>query len=644
MATITANAGAAGTWDASTTTTWVGGVAPTAADDVVVPAGTTSITIATGAVCRSVDFNGCAGTVTQSGDLNVGDSGAPAGAIAFRGSSTAGFTWSPSGTRTITFKSTNATSQTIYMGNKMNFQAVTINGSGSNYVAGDSWTLSSSLTRAAGNIDFTTNTTTVTFTSVTGSTPSFSTMTGANKFHALTLSPATPSQTRGATLGGDIEIANNFTVSSGTNPINRYLISSTVIGTQRTITCNGTVSVDNADFKDIIGTTTSGTGTTWDMSGATHYTGNCGGNRMYKDVAGTVTEITPTSSAFTAATNQTCSTNTSFTWSTASWTSHIPLPQDTALITGAFASTMKTITMDQPRVGAMDFSGATGSSFLTLTVSTGISIFGSVTLLSGMTNTANGNVWTFEGRNAMTLTTNGVTLNVITVNCNGSSLTLGSNLTTNATRLFTLTAPSTFDTSSYSMSVGQFTAGGNSTLTLGATTHYLTGTGTIFTLSSTGTVSVTGSTIQVTDTSNTSVTVNLASKTIGSLWFNRGASTGAITIASAGACGVNEIKDTGTVAHTITFPNVTMTLSTWSISGNSGQLITLARTGVSGTFTVSKSSGTVSADYLSISNSTATGGASWYAGANSTNGGGNTGWTFSAPPAGGNSTNFFLFA
>lgn len=56
--------------------------------------------------------------------------------------------------------------------------------------------------------------------------------------------------------------------------------------------------------------------------------------------------------------------------------------------------------------------------------------------------------------------------------------------------------------------------------------------------------------------------------------------------------------------------------------------------------TLTKPSGVVSNDYLSIQDSTATGGAQWYAGANSTNVSGNTGWIFTVPPT--NLGNFFL--
>ena len=51
----------------------------------------------------------------------------------------------------------------------------------------------------------------------------------------------------------------------------------------------------------------------------------------------------------------------------------------------------------------------------------------------------------------------------------------------------------------------------------------------------------------------------------------------------------------------------------------------------SGSGSVSKASGIVACDYLSITSLPASGGASWYAGANSIDNGGNTGWVFSAP-------------
>jgi hypothetical protein len=78
----------------------------------------------------------------------------------------------------------------------------------------------------------------------------------------------------------------------------------------------------------------------------------------------------------------------------------------------------------------------------------------------------------------------------------------------------------------------------------------------------------------------------------------------------------------------------TQTVTNFNVSGTAGNLVTLNSTSPGTQFTLSKASGTVSLDYLSIQDSNATGGAAWYAGTNSTNVSNNTGWIFTAPPAG----------
>jgi hypothetical protein len=77
---------------------------------------------------------------------------------------------------------------------------------------------------------------------------------------------------------------------------------------------------------------------------------------------------------------------------------------------------------------------------------------------------------------------------------------------------------------------------------------------------------------------------------------------------------------------------------TFGVAGTSGNLVTLFGDNPGTQFTLSKASGTVSTDYLSLQDSNATGGAEWYAGTHSTNVSNNTGWTFTAPPAPGGQT------
>jgi hypothetical protein len=81
----------------------------------------------------------------------------------------------------------------------------------------------------------------------------------------------------------------------------------------------------------------------------------------------------------------------------------------------------------------------------------------------------------------------------------------------------------------------------------------------------------------------------------------------------------------------------TQTITNWNISGtSSSNLVTITSTAAGTAATLSKSSGTVSANYLSLKDSTATGGATWIA-YNSVNVSGNTNWSFLA-----SSGNFFL--
>lgn len=108
------------------------------------------------------------------------------------------------------------------------------------------------------------------------------------------------------------------------------------------------------------------------------------------------------------------------------------------------------------------------------------------------------------------------------------------------------------------------------------------------------------------------------------VWFNNNG-TGAFEIGDTGTVGTLTVD---TPPHTITVTaGKTITLSTWAISGTSGNLMTLQSSSAGSAFTLSDSSGTNTCDYCSIKDSTATGGATWNA-TNSTNVSGNTGWNF----------------
>jgi FlaG/FlaF family flagellin (archaellin) len=81
-------------------------------------------------------------------------------------------------------------------------------------------------------------------------------------------------------------------------------------------------------------------------------------------------------------------------------------------------------------------------------------------------------------------------------------------------------------------------------------------------------------------------------------------------------------------------------VSNFGLSGTVGNLITISSEAAGFQFTLSKASGTVNAQYLSIQDSIATGGATWNALTSNGNvdAGNNTGWIFGSAATG----NMFL--
>lgn len=117
---------------------------------------------------------------------------------------------------------------------------------------------------------------------------------------------------------------------------------------------------------------------------------------------------------------------------------------------------------------------------------------------------------------------------------------------------------------------------------------------------------------------------------------------GAGDLTVTGSNTFSNITNTVQPASVLFTAGTTSTFTNFNLSGTSGNLITIGSV-TAASHTLSKASGTVSSDFLSISRSTATGGAGWYAGANSTDGGNNSGWIFTAPPGATATGNFLVF-
>jgi hypothetical protein len=281
-------------------------------------------------------------------------------------------------------------------------------------------------------------------------------------------------------------------------------------------------------------------------------------------------------------------------------------------------------------------SGATYRNLTFLNAFTGtlsnvaMSLFGDLTIGSGMTLAAGANAVSFISTSATTrnITTNGKTFNFpVTFNGSGGRWLLVDDFTMGSARTLTHTN-GMIDLNGKTLTVGTAytTAAGTKNLTFnGGTLVCPNASATAFNNAAPTNFTTTAGTGtgKISMTAATAKTFVGGARTYNCTLSNDGA--GALTISGSNTF---TTLANGVQPTTFTFTSgTTTTLTNWNISGTSGNLVTIGSTAASA-HTLSKASGTVSADYLTISFSTATGGATWNAGANSTDGGNNTGWVF----------------
>lgn len=271
-------------------------------------------------------------------------------------------------------------------------------------------------------------------------------------------------------------------------------------------------------------------------------------------------------------------------------------------------------------------------------------VYGNYKIVSGITWSANANAINFKASSGtQKLTTGGVTIDqAMAQNNAGATLQLQDNVTLGSTRTFTL-AGGTLDMAGKTLSASTFAVSGTTTraitfnggtITLSgvtATTWNATGSG--FTSSAgtgTGLITMTGSTAKtfVGNGYNYAATLNQGG-------------AGALTIADSNTFYDITSSYTATAAATITLTSgTTQTVTQFTASGTSGNLLTLNSTTPGSAATLSDSSGTNAVTYTSLTDSTATGGATWtaYLTSNNVDGGGNTGWAFNTPVTASNSS------
>lgn len=261
-----------------------------------------------------------------------------------------------------------------------------------------------------------------------------------------------------------------------------------------------------------------------------------------------------------------------------------------------------------------------------------INVYGNLSIISTTQLGVVGNViqTRLSATTAKTVTTNGGIIRDLRFDGVGGSWALQDAVTvTGASTLIAGTLDlngKTFTATSLTTATGTKNItfnGGTIVLTASTTTTFNNAQPTNFTTTAgtgTGTISMTAATAKTFVGGDSTYNCTL----------NQGGA-GALTI--TGTNTFNNITNTVQPASVLFTAGTTTTFNNFNLSGTVGNLITIGSV-TAASHTLSKSSGTVSSNYLSISRSTTTGGATWYAGANSTDGGNNTGWLFSNAPGG----------
>ena len=307
-------------------------------------------------------------------------------------------------------------------------------------------------------------------------------------------------------------------------------------------------------------------------------------------------------------------------------------------------ATAFTVTMaNSPRV-CNDFLASGLDGLMTLAGSgIGLTVSGSLTFqATNFTRSYTGATTFNSTTTGKTITPNSASFAQVSFNGVGGGWSLGSAL--NCTTLILLNG--TFNLAGYTatLSTRLTTATGTKNLTfnggtlvcsLNSTTAFNNAVPTGFTTTAgtgTGVISLTASTAKTFVGGGSTFNCTL----------NQGGA-GALTITGSNTfSNITNTRKSVSAASILFTAGTTSTFTDWNASGESTRLLTIGSV-TAASHTLSKASGTVSSDFLSISQSTATGGASWYAGANSTDGGNNSGWIFTAPPAPTATGNFLVF-
>jgi hypothetical protein len=304
----------------------------------------------------------------------------------------------------------------------------------------------------------------------------------------------------------------------------------------------------------------------------------------------------------------------------------------------SFSTSGQVVTLDvSSECSDMNWTGAVNSPTLDFG-SSNLYIYGNATFISAMNAIGTSTYMYFYNVAPATLTTNGLILNGIIVEINNSNtLYLGSNLTItgNTTGALNIDIGATFDANDFDITTPNFYAPGG-TVSMGSGTWKITGddgrvNGSAWETNASVTFNAESSTLIFQSNSTTITSFYGGGKTYNDVTFKQDGG-GHFEIYNANIFDNLTIDSADGPIQVQFQSDVTQTVSGFTATGSSGKVITLLSSSEGSRFTLSRSSGTVSCDYLNLTDSRAAGGATWYAGSNSTNASNNSGWVFTNAP------------
>jgi hypothetical protein len=452
---------------------------------------------------------------------------------------------------------------------------------------------------------------------------------GSNTFNNLTLAASNANQVALA-LRADQTVNGTFTCA-GNSYAARKFVRSNIIGTTRTITA-AAVSANDCDFRDI---TIAGAAAPISPTRAS----DCGGNSGITFPAA--------KSAFRVGTNTTWAGSNS--WALTSGGSgsndNFPLAQDTAVVDENTALT-GTLGSGVYNIGTLDCS--TRTTGITINHVNLITRYGDYILGSGVTVTGT-TTQTFSGRGTQTFTSAGKTITfLIAVDTPTGAFELGDAF--ESSNSLTLTQ-GTFDAKNYNLICLGFRSSNQNTrtITMGSGLWTLSGAGTtiatrVWDISTSTNLTFNKDTADILLSNTTTTTRNFLG---GAQTYNKltiGGATGTSITDVRGTSTFSELASTKTVAHTIRF-NTNPTIGTWSVTGTSGNVVTVNSDGAGIRRTITLTDVTSGIDFLDVKDIGITDPNKFYVGANSTDSGNNLNVIFTAAPAPATATGnmFFMF-